>query len=95
MEEKIQPCKDGVRPTNPSRGIQLSKTVTFFIIFFQACVPTVFEKYSAAFHVNDKQVHISLWDTAGKACVKTAALFFKQIHQRNKNLSSEIALVEE
>ncbi|XP_015681507.1 rho-related GTP-binding protein RhoD [Protobothrops mucrosquamatus] len=34
--------------------------------FPKACVPTVFEKYSAAFHINDKQVHISLWDTAGQ-----------------------------
>ncbi|XP_039196997.1 rho-related GTP-binding protein RhoD [Crotalus tigris] len=34
--------------------------------FPKVCVPTVFEKYSAAFHINDKQVHISLWDTAGQ-----------------------------
>ncbi|XP_058017572.1 rho-related GTP-binding protein RhoD-like, partial [Ahaetulla prasina] len=32
--------------------------------FPKVYVPTVFEKYFAPFRISDKQVHISLWDTA-------------------------------
>ncbi|XP_061468993.1 rho-related GTP-binding protein RhoD [Rhineura floridana] len=34
--------------------------------FPKVYVPTVFEKYSAPFHISGKQVHINLWDTAGQ-----------------------------
>uniref|UniRef100_A0A8C5RG52 Rho-related GTP-binding protein RhoF n=1 Tax=Laticauda laticaudata TaxID=8630 RepID=A0A8C5RG52_LATLA len=34
--------------------------------FPKVYIPTVFEKYFAPFCISDKQVHVSLWDTAGQ-----------------------------